>query len=766
MRRPARRTDRGAVTVVTALVTCTVLFVVAALTVDLGNAMARNGHLQHQVDRAAKFAAEKLPVDSTTVTASPSDAQLEVAKAAAYYLACHEVHGQDVSVTLPACPAGAAYDSDTAITTYARTLLTNGRTPGVSAEGEVWFPSVNEVEVVGPLSQVDFGFGAVAGADGTSSYRTARAVVMSPGDVLPIGLSVTCLAASLGAAPLGAGDTVSKVVPVNYVSTGYPTTDSAVPIESRPPDPGDTYFGDVEVGNKAGSISMNVSLSTISPTGEVSLVLDWAANKNGFTVEEIHVFVRKDGYQQGDPTGFYDLVIPVLEILKQTGTVTFTKVLPPGDYEAMVLFRGRNGGIGARQTWGNNQNVEFTVPVRGAVANLVTCARPAQSPRSGITSDADALAVNLAQGVDHPLAAFPGLGDAVDGVSLPAATAVASVPGLLAAADSAFRCDSSSRVRKDYPTRRTDGANCVRVDTSQDWSEPLTRGLLTGGTAAAGSFSGRLRCPASGSCNFSGSRATLTNPGGITGTYNDDRFSDFVTTPSLLNDPFLMSLDSFISPSLPLVTPPSTAVDDALYESPRFFWAPVVLTTYATSAPGAAGDYSILSFRPVFLTSDETTSTTAAPIDTLLLRLIQSAQASGYHLQNVLKNFADSSSGLNPCDGTGTTIVSLLTLILTGAQANACELALLKTRLFSSTTGSTTTVARFLHKYLGSNIAVSDSANTQSFGGLVIDKAAARVRAARLMTIAPGALPAVARNYSGPTAPYLGVGPKIIRLTR
>jgi hypothetical protein len=120
---------------------------------------------------------------------------------------------------------------------------------------------------------------------------------------------------------------------------------------------------------------------------------------------------------------------------------------------------------------------------------------------------------------------------------------------------------------------------------------------------------------------------------------------------------------------------------------------------------------------------------------------------------------------LNPCTGVLSSLLNLVLGLLTPTQENDCAVDLLKTKLFSST-ATTTTVGAFLEKYLGANIVTKDSSNTASFGGLVIDKAAAKVRAARIMTIAPGALPAVPRNYTGPTTDYLGVGPKIVRLVK
>jgi Flp pilus assembly protein TadG len=53
--RRERRNERGAIAVLTALVSV-VLLVVAGLAVDIGNTWARRGQLQVQADRAATYA--------------------------------------------------------------------------------------------------------------------------------------------------------------------------------------------------------------------------------------------------------------------------------------------------------------------------------------------------------------------------------------------------------------------------------------------------------------------------------------------------------------------------------------------------------------------------------------------------------------------------------------------------------------------------------------------------------------------------------------
>jgi Flp pilus assembly protein TadG len=777
VRRPTPRDERGAAALMVAVVTCFVLFFVAALTVDIGNTWARRGSLQGQADRAAKLAAEQLPVDSTTVGTTPTASQLKAAKTAAFYLLCHTVSGQrDLTPTIPTCPSAGTYLTNSAIETFAEAMLSNGTSTSPSRTGSISFPTVNQIKVTAPSAKIEYGFGKLAGADQSIQSKSATAVVLSPGDVLPVGMSATCIANALGGLQaLGLGDAISKLLPINYISTGRPYQAGTVPVTPLPATPGDTDWTDVTglYNNHPATINVNASLSSIAPNGAVTIALDWTSGKTGFSIETIRIYIRKKGYVVGDPTGFYvvDVSIPLLQQGNTSGTQQVSLNLPAGDYEAMVRLSGRNNGnpLSSLQHWINNanQNAEFNVPEAGAIQNVVSCARPAQSPRLGFTSptgDSDAMAVNFAQGLDHGLAHFPGLGNALDGLNLASTTLPGSVGGLVGTVNSLFQCDTNSRVKKDYSTRRTDGPNCFHVDTAQDWSTAVTQGLLTGGTASTGAYNGRLRCPTTGPCNFKSSRPVLTNPGGITGNYNNDAFADFIKSPGVLNDPFFMALDSFLSPSLPLVTPPNNVVDEALYDSPRFFWAPVSLSAFTTIAPGAAGHHPILAFRPVFLTSDSSTSTAASSIDTLLLDLVTAAASRGYSLQSVLQNFTDSLLNLNPCDGV-VSLLSILTGLLTGPQANTCALTLLKTPMFSSTSG-TTTVGAFIEKYLGSNIVTKDSSNTGSFGGLVIDKAAAKVRAARIMTIAPGALPAVPRNYSGPTTDYLGVGPKIIRLVK
>lgn len=737
--RAQRRDDHGAVAVLVALVTCAVLFLVAALTVDLGNTWARRGSLQTQADLAAKLAAEQLPVDSTVVPASPSTTQLSAARAVAHYLACHPVAGQAALHTLPSCPAGASWSGDAGLTTYARALLANGVSHASATLGEVSFPTTNQVRVVVPSARVEYGFGRVAGAEHSVQTRAATAVVLSPGQVLPIGMSLTCLAAQLGSSPV-AGSPLSSVMPLNYVSAGPPAT--AVSTAGLLP----PTWGDLAPTNAGIVLGLHSSTPTpVTPdpgTGLSTVRFDWSVGTvasvfgSGYAVSSTTLHLRRFATPAAGAAGQV-----TSSVLLPTSPQTAVVDLPAGTWQAKIAVTAtRVLPTPGTLTRYAALPVEFSVLPRSSLLssaadarNFVSCARPVQSPRLGFQSGAEdgtSMAVNIAQGLDHAVAAYPGVATVLAGTSISAASPVSSLSATLANPSLLVSCGTASGVRPDYPTRRLDGPNCFRVDTGRDWSSALTQGLLTGGSPSQGSFSGRLRCASSSGCNHLASRPVLTDPGGIPGTYNNDHFADFIRTPGLLQDPFLYSLDTFLSPTLPVVTPPSTSVDPQLYASPRFFWAPVSVNAYTTTGSGAAADYPVLTFRPVFLTPAVDSAITT-PIDTLTDDLVTQAMTRGFALTQVL-NRISAASGLTSCLLSAGTCRLVQVARQTEAELNA---------VLSSLTTSTVTT-----------------------GGLVIDTAAKQVRAARFMTVSPGALPAPPRDYRGPVTAYLGVGPKIVRL--
>lgn len=203
---PRRGDEGGSIAVLTA-VSVVVLMVTAAFAVDIGNTWARRGMLQKQADQAAVLAAQYLP-------AHGHDAQLRVAKAAAYYLTCHPVPGQDeLDPSIPACPASP--DShDTAFTAYAGRLLADGNVSFPALSG----PSGSYVDLRTPAARIDFGLGAAAGASGSVQTRHAIARVGTPGTVAPMTLSLNCMLDAANALPDHIGDVLGGALPINYMS--------------------------------------------------------------------------------------------------------------------------------------------------------------------------------------------------------------------------------------------------------------------------------------------------------------------------------------------------------------------------------------------------------------------------------------------------------------------------------------------------------------------------------------------------------------------
>jgi Flp pilus assembly protein TadG len=200
--RGCRRDERGVVALITGLVAI-VLMLISAFVIDLGSTWARRGDLQVQADKAALLAARNLP-------ATDDASRLKAASYVAYYIACHTLPGQlQLNPEIPSCPSGTT-PSSASVQTYAQQLLTNG---------SVTFPKSTQVKVVGPTARVDFSFGKLAGVDGRTEQKMAIAQASSPGDLLPMGLSVPCLLSAVGNVP-NAGDAVTSILPINYITSG------------------------------------------------------------------------------------------------------------------------------------------------------------------------------------------------------------------------------------------------------------------------------------------------------------------------------------------------------------------------------------------------------------------------------------------------------------------------------------------------------------------------------------------------------------------
>ena len=735
-----RSREGGAVALLSALVVM-VLMVVAAFVVDIGFTWLRRAELQQQADKAALFAAEALP-------ATDDASRLVVAKRAAYQIACDKQVSRlqrDLDPSIPACPDPLSSSSPT-LDAYAQSLLDTGK---------VTFPSSTQVQVITPDARVDYVWAGATGVSGVTQSKSATAQVASPGGLLPIGLSLQCLAGVINQAGLGAG--VDKLLPLSYVVPGNYASSGSLPSQTEPALlPWDAaYTGAnasalVTVSNPVATTS-TLTLSVNSPS---LLALD-------LTGKNQVVFTRG-----GTTVG--PVVPSSLDILGKKLTVTIpdeVKNTPGTWYVKVKLFTTALLVFGGTPKWSEAAASFDVYPAQSSVVGSlltalgglldldesVACGRLLDSPRV-LDAGTPALTRNLQEGLDHSITRNEALVQALGGTDLSALDGTAS--GLAAALSGAVAtvlanpsygltgCGNAQYNRLDtqatYDATLLGGApaNCVRLRSDAAAEQEFTDGMLKN-TASSPTQPGygRLSCQRTSAC-ASGNTVDLSALG-FSGQSNDDGLSDFLRSGqgTLLDANLAMALDTYLLPNLPLITP-NDAIRSEIYSSPRFGWVPV-LSYVNLNAPGEV-DYPVLTFRPVFLDNGSADSLNIAGIQPVgvIDRLNESVQ------EGIDDAVAEVTASLGPLGSIVSTYLSGIgiTTALTQLQSDNIDAGL---------------------QTLSTGLGV-DMGREQA--GLVVQ--GGKLKAARFMTIAPDALPPVGSSYDGPTVDYLGVGPRIIRLVK
>ena len=734
---PGRERDhRGAVAILSALITL-VLLVISALVVDFGTTWLRRGELQEQADKAAMFAAAALP-------ATDEATRMRVAKRAAYYLACYPVPGQGaLDASIPSCPGGSYSAAAPALGAYAQHLLDTGA---------VTFPSSTQVQVVTPRAKVEYAFAGATGVEGTEQVKAATAKVSSPGEILPVGLSLNCLAAAVNEA--GLGSTVDGVLPIGYVTAGSTGSGGMLPTDSEP------TFAGWESGYTGSNASSAVTLTTPVLTGS-TLTLSVGAPVP-LTLSNL-VTGAKVAFKRGSDATVEAAATSITAAGALAVTVPASVLATPGVWHVKVRLYTSGLVLGTAPRW-SALDVQVSVfPSADSVTgrlktalsslldmrDLLACGRPIDSPRVQ-DGGTPALTRNLQEDLDHPLTSNAALVQALstqdlsllDGSASHLATVLGTtvqsvlanpVYGLAGCAGSTYnRLDTQAT----YDASQAAGgapANCVRINATGSTEQELTDGLLrTTPQSSVEPGYGRLSCSREGACDG----RTTTIPG-FSGTFNDDSFQDFVKggTGTLLDGNLAFALDTYLLPGLPGVTP-SDALDTALYSSARFGWAPVL--SYVDLDASGVQDYPILTFRPVFLDNGTAPDLEIAGLDAG--RVVDDLPS---HLQDRIQAAIEETRASLGALGSALDAV-LGPLGLSSALADLGDQDL---------DGALATLTASLGMDMGHETA-----------GLLIQ--GGQVKATRFMTIAPAALPAVDDAYQGPLTDYLGVGPKIVRLVR
>ena len=533
--RREERDEHGAIAVLTALVSV-VLLVVAGLAVDIGNTWARRGQLQVQADRAATYAASFLPADSAAD-------QLELAKGVAYYFACHPVLGQrQLDASIPACPADA---SSATLDAYADRLLDDEM---------VSFPVRNQVKVVTPWARVEYGFGQIAGADGSTQRKSATAKVTSPGMLSPMALSLDCLL-DVGANVLGGAG-----VPFGYISTTHQGSGTVSATTAWPS--GITYANDPRLNGIAPGRITQQLLGTM-PTVQVS----------GSQWPELGNNPRRVGH----------IPVPVPALVAATTGTWQVKVV----VENLTFL-----GVPTDRTYSSDTS---TFDVDGLVGpTSVSCGRLLKSPRGGTQANIN-FVQNLQEGIDHLLNQHPSLvslGTRLNDLSLSQLTTLLDLT----------EC-AGTDVKDTNGIQPGQTPTCVVTNMSNAYEAGFTPGMI--------GSDGRLACTSDHPCR-PGKSFTFN---GV--SLNNDLFTDFVENTSLLTSDTFFNLDTYLDTGIPVVTPESNLSRD-LYNSHRFMWVAVVSTAGAVSAV-QAGDYPIVTFRPIFITQASALSGVLPLLDSGLL---------------------------------------------------------------------------------------------------------------------------------------------------
>jgi hypothetical protein len=558
------RDESGATAVIVGIL-AVVLFGVAALAVDLGNAWARERSVQKQVDISALSVGHLLPASAADLPA--------IATAAAAYLTGNGASGQE--------------DVDAGELT--NEVLSDGEVRLQHANGLPCDNDCVRLEVTAPHAHVDFGLAGVLGQSGLDVQRSASVQVFSAlprgESVLPFWLPSGCALgpAMLDVAPGNAGKSgEASTTETARATTTASTTSTTTQADSS------VLAADVQPGSHriAGPPAPEVAAA-----GQTLTVGHLALTGLPGNIDRASIrFVAPDGtsWHEYAATGVSKQQpdVPSFDIGPEvTGT--------PGTWQVFGVVQEKND---KNLPQISSNSVRFTVtgtpPVlpaapmepapepaadAGMVEEIVVAPTAAvgcvgqqrgnfgqlDSPRAGGSGTSDTLALNIAAGLDHLLAPYPfspGTTEAKD---------CGSGTSLLPEAE----LDSSSR----------DGNNCIKGLTGNRVS-PLGPGFITGVAGRAGRIAA-----ARGETTCDG-REDVWHGGAMV---NNDVLSCFLRGTASLET---ISRASGVTPEM---------LDPAVIRSPRFVWVPVV---------GAAdrvqkGYQPIREFVPAFITDESPLST-------------------------------------------------------------------------------------------------------------------------------------------------------------
>lgn len=346
--RPRSRTwdEQGTVAIIVALCAA-LLFSMAALTVDLGNAMVRKRDVQSQADFAALAAGAKLAQGNTKSASDPA------VLAVADYLT--ENQPQD--------------DRPGSMPPVTGTQLVDGN----DTNGEVYFNTTEELRVIAPQAHVNFGLANVMGFSNARVQAAATVGLRSPGPAVPFFLPSACTAGRL------------ELKASNY-NPNAPAFD--------PP------------SANGGSIAKVDSTNPLTVPGAVASTVTIFGEKftSGMTIDFFHE-------ASGDRVPLDKTQGHPATLTKDTGKDDeATTVLPPRVFNTPGRWYLRvDNGNGYSKDAVSFLVGNPIPPPAGCGVKSTGDFGVLDSPRKLVTQLADASALNMAIGLDHDLVLFKGL---------------------------------------------------------------------------------------------------------------------------------------------------------------------------------------------------------------------------------------------------------------------------------------------------------------------------------------------------------------------
>jgi Flp pilus assembly protein TadG len=590
-RKIRKRDDKGAVAAFLAITTAFVLLASGAIAVDLGNAWARKRDVQRQVDVAALAAAHLLPVTTSIDRTAIAQAVLDSMK-----LQQNTVGGQQLnSVT-------------------ASQLVSSGLVTFQHKVAGSWVSCsagtlCTQMTVNAPNSKVNFG---LAGALGKNSVDVSKQAIVRVSTQLPITKNVMPFwlpnGCSFGPAEpdttqgggKGGGGAGADVQPG---SGGGAAAAAAAPTTSAAP---------ITPGTPAGSHTLGytnyTTPYTTTPTAFVTYTMSGISNNN---IESGLIrFVSPDG------STVVDAAVSDTDTIKGNHTlVTGNFTVPPdvssvpGVWKVYGLVL-EDHGSNAVQSYSSNfltltvtggpattapttTAPTSTAPTSGATSSSTPSATMTptgipvgctgqdrgefgqlESPRDGVNPIQQALAYNIALGLDHNLVPYQ-------------FTDTSKV------VTDCEKIDNTQPAHYNDDQRRMTAPfnNCITGDTGND-GKVLWNGFIAG----VGGYPGRLD--------------TASAQGTVCPNGTDDRSDLIIGGHNINND----TLSCYLRNNATLTTlAQDTGVDNSMLDgtitkSPRFIWLPVVYANDRT----VKGWQPLKKFVPAFITDEDATQGASA----------------------------------------------------------------------------------------------------------------------------------------------------------